>query len=175
MNPIVHGMPIHTGSQETTWWWDWIECIQYRLKWSTFRSEENKRRSKPKFISLVPAKFYHKVSAKIENRHMNQIHGKMSAMLRKWNFRSQSMRSSVLLKILRENRLIAVKSTRTAKMLSIRFKQRKWSDYSCRKFPEDFKCLPDAEAAVRKFQKQKQRYFISLILFQSRRKEISWA
>lgn len=115
-----------------------------------------------KFISLVPANFYHKVSAKIRKQAYESDSWKnVGKCCENENFNDRAEYALISFPEDIEGkkcRLIAVKSTKTVKNVEHKVQTEK-SDLITlaeKAFPEDFKCLPDAEGAIRKFQKTKK-------------------
>ncbi len=122
-----------------------------------------------KFISLVPANFYQKVSAKIRKQAYElDSWENVGKCCENENFKDRAEYALIGFTEDIEGkkyRLIAVKSTRTVKNVEDKVQTEKIDLITLaeKAFPEDFKCLPDAEAAVRKFQKTKKTALFHVI------------
>ena len=115
-----------------------------------------------KFISLVPANFYKKISAKIRKEaYESDSWENVGKCCENENFKDRA--EYALIGFTEEiegkiYRLIAIKSTRTVKNVEYKVQTEKHDliILAEKAFSEHFKCLPDAEAAVKKFQKTKR-------------------
>lgn len=122
-----------------------------------------------KFVSLVPANFYHKLSAKVRKKaYDSDSWENVGKCCENENYKDGAEYALIGFPETIEGknyRLIAVKSTKTVKNVERKVQTARDDLIALaeKAFSEQFKCLPDAEVAVRKFQRTKKTALFQII------------
>ena len=122
-----------------------------------------------KIVSLVPANFYNKLSAKIrKSAYESDSWENVGKCCENENYKDGAEYALIGFSEDIEGkkyRLIAIKSTKTVKNVEHKVQTAKNDLLTLaeKAFPEHFKCLPDAEAAVKKFQKTKKTALFQIL------------